>query len=254
MYSATVTGPTSVSPGALSTIVSSINGLDSVINYAEGVIGRNMESDAELRAALYSRQKHGSGNEVAIQNEIYNIEGVTFAKVFSNRDITYYNNRPPKSFEVVVIGGDEQAIADKIFAVGPAGIQAYGTITKTVVDADGYHWDIGFSRPVNKYIWVKVVYTKNSEEDLPLNVITAIQDAITSWSKLNVNVGVDIIYQKLYRPIYDITGIAFADVKIVSTYDLTPPADSDYAAENIVVGEVEIGLFDSTRITIQEMV
>lgn len=43
--------------------------------------------------------------------------------------VTQAFGRPPKSFEVVVQGGDSQAIAQAILAAAPAGIAAYGTPT-----------------------------------------------------------------------------------------------------------------------------
>jgi uncharacterized phage protein gp47/JayE len=253
VYTATKTGPIIVSVGALNEIVSKVNGLDSVINYASGITGRGAESDTELRMGLGIRQKQANANEIAIQNEILKVGGVEYACVYSNRDIIEVAGRPPKSFEAVVVGGDEQEIAELIFDKGPAGIQAFGNIVKDVVDSEGFHWDIGFSRPVNKYIWVKIDYSRNSEEDLPPDVVSAIQNNIIAWSQNALNVGVDLIYQKMFRPVYDVQGIGFAAIKIAVTSDLTPPVVNDYQSENVEIDEVEIALLDKTRITVQEL-
>jgi uncharacterized phage protein gp47/JayE len=253
VYSATKTGPIIVSIGALSEIVSKVNGLEAAVNYASGITGRVMESDTELRMGLGSRQKQANANEIAIQNEILEVSGVEYARVYSNRDIMEVGGRPPKSFEAVVVGGDEQAIAELIFEKGPAGVQAFGNIVKDVVDSEGFHWDIGFSRPVNKYIWVKVDYSRNSEEDLPMDVASAIQENIITWSNSTLNVGVDLIYQKMFRPVYDVQGIGFAVVKVAVTTDLTPPAAEDYQSENVEINEVEIAVLDKTRIIVREL-
>jgi uncharacterized phage protein gp47/JayE len=253
VYTATKTGPIIVSIGALNEIVNKVNGLDSAVNYASGITGRAMESDTELRMGLGTRQKQATANEVAIQNEVLKVNGVEYARVYSNREIIEIAGRPPKSFEAVVVGGDEQAIAELIFEKGPAGIQAFGNIVKDVVDSEGFHWDTGFSRPVNKYIWIKVDYTRNSEEDLPLDVATAIQENIIAWGHTAINVGVDLIYQKMFRPVYDVQGIGFAVIKVAVTTDLTPPADSDYQSENVEISEVEIAVLDKIRITVQEL-
>jgi uncharacterized phage protein gp47/JayE len=252
-YECTKTGPVFVSIGALNEIVNKINGLDSAVNYASGVTGRAVESDAELRMGLGTRQKQATANEVAIQNEILKVNGVEYARVYSNREIIEINGRPPKSFEAVVVGGDEQAIAELIFEKGPAGIQAFGNIVKDVVDSEGFHWNIGLSRPVNKYIWIKVDYTQNPEEDLPLDIATAIQENIIAWGHTAINVGVDIIYQKMFRPVYDVQGIGFAIIKVAVTTDLIPPDSSDYLSENVNIGEVEIAVLDKSRITVQEL-
>jgi uncharacterized phage protein gp47/JayE len=254
VYTATKTGQIIVSIGALNEIVSKVNGLDSAVNYAFGITGRDVESDTELRMGLGTRQKQATANEVAIQNEILKISGVEYARVYSNRDITEINGRPPKSYEAVVVGGDEQDIANLIFEKGPAGVQAYGNIVKDVVDSEGFHWNVGFSRPVNKYIWVKVDYSRNSEEDLPLNVASAIQDNIIAWSQAALNVGVDLIFQKMFRPVYDVPGIGFAAIKVAVTTNLTPPAAADYRSENIQISEAEAAVLDKTRITVQELI
>jgi hypothetical protein len=253
VYTATETGTIIVSIGALNGIVSKVNGLDSAINYASGITGREAESDTELRMRLETRQRQATANEVAIQNEILKISGVEYVRVYSNRSYTEVNGRPPKSFEAVVIGGDEQEIAEIIFNKGPAGIQAFGNINKDVVDSEGFHWNIGFSRPVNKYIWIKVNYSRNSEEDFPVNAVNAIPENIVTWSRGAVGVGIDLIYQKMFRPVYDVEGIAFADIKVAVTTDLTPPSDDDYRGENVRISEVEIAVLDKTRIIVQEL-
>jgi uncharacterized phage protein gp47/JayE len=253
VYNAVVKGPTFVPIQSLTEIVTKIDGLESAINYASGITGRNAESDAEVRLNLGVRQRQATASEIAIQNEILKVSGVEYARVYSNREIIEVAGRPPKSFEAVVVGGDEQAIADIIFEKGPAGIQAFGNIVKDVVDSEGFHWDIGFSRPINKYIWIKVDYSRNSEEDLPLDAVNAIQENIIAWSLTALNVGVDLIYQKMFRPVYDVRGIGFAAIKVAATTDLTPPAVDDYQSGNVEIGEVEIAIIDKTRIAVQEL-
>jgi hypothetical protein len=87
-----------------------------------------------------------------------------------------------------------------------------------------------------------------------MDVVSAIQENIISWSHTTLNVGVDLIYQKLFRPVYDVSGIGFAAIKVAVTTDLTPPATGDYQSENIQISEVEIAVLDRTRIIVQELV
>jgi uncharacterized phage protein gp47/JayE len=253
VYTSTKTGPIIVSVGALNEIVSKVNGLDSAVNYASGITGRAVESDTELRMRLGTGQKQANANEIAIQNEILMVGGVEYARVYSNREAIEVDGRPPKSYEAVVVGGDEQEIAETIFTAGPAGIQAFGNIVKEVIDSEGFHWDIGFSRPVNKYIWIIVDYSRNTEEDLPMDVVSAIQDNIISWSQGALNVGIDLIYQKMFRPVYDVQGIGFASIKVAVTTDLNPPEPEDYRGVNVEINEVEIAVLEKNRITVQEL-
>lgn len=62
--------------------------------------------------------------------------------------------RPGKSFEIVVNGGDDVAIAQAILDAKPAGIQTYGSVTKQVFDADGNAYNISFSRPTEVAVYV----------------------------------------------------------------------------------------------------
>jgi uncharacterized phage protein gp47/JayE len=252
-YLCSKAGEIAVSIGELNNIVSMVKGLDSVINYAAGITGREVESDTELRLALSGRAKQATANEIAIQNAILqDIDGVQYCRVYSNRSMEVVNGRPAKSYESVVVGGADQEIAEKIFERGPAGIQAYGNVTKTVIDDNGTPQQIGFSRPVNKYIWIQVQCTENAEEILSPNWTTEITENIVEWGKINLGVAVDLIYQKLFKPIYDVNGIGSATIKVAVTDDLDAPNPNAYVSDNIPIGEVEIALIDPSRIEITE--
>jgi uncharacterized phage protein gp47/JayE len=247
-------GPIYAPIGTLTQTVSNVDGLDSLYNYATGITGRVVESDTELRLNVRNRQKQASGNEIAIQNEIEKITGVEYVKVYSNRSMEESEGRPPKSYEAVVVGGDEKIIAETIFKSGPAGVQAFGNTTITVLDSEGFPWDIGFSRPINQYIWVKIGIALNGEEQFPINGHDLIKDNIVTWVAKNMGVGVNFIYQRLNIPIYAVSGISNAHIRIARTTNLIPPSDPDYSATNISIGEVEIAVFDRGKITVEEVV
>ena len=239
--------------GYVNVIVNPISGLDEVYNFATGITGRSAESDAELRMRLGSRQKQSVANEVAIGNWLLTVPGVTYAKVYSNRtNVVDEYGRPPKSYESVVIGGEPDEIARMIFDKAPAGIEPYGNINIDIEDSNGDPWTIGFSRPVNKYIWLDIKYTLNPEEIAPIDIVSAIKEKIISWAKDNMEVGDDVIYQKLFKPIYSMDGIALVDIKLASTSDLNPPDPSEYETENISIGQVEIAIFDPSLINVEE--
>jgi uncharacterized phage protein gp47/JayE len=253
IYRAEEPGPTFAAIRTLNTIVSNVNGLDHIINYATGITGRTVESDAELRIEKNNRQKQASGNEIAIENEIKKLSGVLFAKVYSNRQAIEVNGRPPKCFEAIVVGGVDQEIAETIFLKGPAGIEAFGSTLITVKDAEGFPWEIGFSRPENRFIWLRIEYSKNAEETFPLAGEEMIKDNIDAWGAEHQDVGTDFVFQKLLRPVYDVVGIAFANIAAAETNDLTPPNDEDYVAANIAITERQIALIDKTRITVTQL-
>jgi uncharacterized phage protein gp47/JayE len=240
--------------GTLTQCVSNIS-VDSIYNYATGLTGRAMESDTELRFNMRYRARQALANEIAIQGKIaMEVPGVEYAKVYSNRTMQVHNGRPPKSYETVVIGGDERVIAQKIFDSGPAGVEPFGNTTVTIYDSEGSPWEIGFSRPVNQYIWLKIDFSKNHEEQFPINGKDLIKDNIVIWSKNNLGVGVDLIYQRLGIPVYNVSGIAKADIKVARTQNLNPPVEEEYRSENIEIGEIEIAVFDRGRISVEEII
>jgi uncharacterized phage protein gp47/JayE len=240
VYMAVTPGPVFAAIGALNKIVSNVDGLDRIINYAAGITGKDTESDTELRMEKNNRQKQASGNETAIENEIKKIPGVQYARVYSNRDIDTVNGRPPKSYEAIVAGGLDREIAAVIFEKGPAGIEAFGNTVVAVPDAMGNPWAIGFSRPENRFIWIKIAYSKNHEEAFPLNGEELMKDNIDAWGAKNQGVGIDLVYQKLNLPVYAVPGVGFAGIRVAATDDLTPPADTAYKAQNIVLNERQV--------------
>jgi uncharacterized phage protein gp47/JayE len=238
----------------LNKIVSNVDGLDHIINYATGITGKNIENDTELRIEKNNRQKQASGNEIAIENEIKKVPGVQYARLYSNRDIEVVDGRPAKSYEAIVVGGLDQEIAEVIFMKGPAGIQAFGNTVKTVFDDEGFPWEIGFSRPENSFVWIKIAYSKNPEEAFPVNGVEMMKENIDAWGAKNQGVGIDFVFQKLNRPIYDVAGVGYAYIKVAATADLTPPEDAEYLAENIVINERQIALIDKSRVSIEELI
>ena len=253
VYNAVIPGPEFVEIGALNEIVTNVNGLDHIVNYATGITGKEVESDTELRIEKNSRQKMASGNERAIENAIRKLPGVLYCRVYSNRSREEKDGRPPNSFEAIVTGGVEHEIAETIFKKGPGGIQPFGNTTVQVTDTEGFEWDIGFSRPENRYVWIKIAYEKNPEEPFPLNGEEMIKDRIDEWGIKNQGVGVDLFFQKLNTPIYGVPGIGWADYLVAVTDDLNPPAQGEYAAGNVGINERQIAVIDKTRISIEEI-
>jgi copper chaperone CopZ len=253
VYLAQQTGPIYAPIGTLTMPVSNTSGVDSLFNYATGLTGRIVESDTELRNNLGTREKQASSNEIAIKNAIEAVPGVEYAEVYSNRTMLPHNGRPAKSYEAVVSGGDERTIAQTIFDNGPAGIEAFGNTVITIHDDEGNPWPVGFSRPLNQYIWIKIAIRKNLEEQYPINGNDLIKDNVFKWATANAKVGVDFIRQRVGIPLHTVPGIAEHKITLARTTNLTPPDPSAYVSANIEIGEIEIAVFDRGRIFVEEM-
>ncbi|MCK4521364.1 MAG: baseplate J/gp47 family protein [Nanoarchaeota archaeon] len=180
-----------------------------------------------------------------------NVTDVAVTGGASQAGSSVVDSTPPKSFEAVLVGGDEAEIAQKIWEVKPAGIETFGTTSETITDSQGIDHVIKFSRPVYQYAHVKVSLTLNPEEQFPDNGEAVIQQNILDIGNLN-SIGDDIILQKFYSAIFDeetgVDGVASADIELAVTAN---PLDSPaYLTSNIPIAPTEIAVFDLTRIII----
>ncbi len=242
----------SVPANTLNIIVNPISGLDDVNNLSAGFIGSNIETDEELRIRRREALTGiGAATDEAIRQAILQeVDDVTSCIVISNRtDVTDGDGRPPHSFEVVVSGGDEQEIAEKIWEKMPSGIQTDGDITKTIVDSTGKNQTIKFSRPTNVYIWVDVDYYLNSEEIFPTNGEDAIKQAIVEYGIANFNIGDDVIYQRLSIPIYSIPGVGSITIELATSATPAGPPGA-YSGANVTIASDEVSTWDEARITL----
>lgn len=250
-YSCTTEGVVYVAQREVTQVVTNVSGLDTVINYATGTTGRNVETDDEFRVAIKSRQKNASGNEVAIQNAVEKVANVEYARVYSNRTMVVDGEgRPPKSFECVVINGKDGEIAEEIFNTAPAGIQPWGNTTVIVEDKENFPWEISFSRPEYSYAWVSIEYELNSEEVANSNIEESIKDAIIQWANENLKIGTDLIVQRLFIPIYSVVGLKDVDLKVCALPNNTTPGEQQYKFEDIRANDRTIIVMDKNRISV----
>lgn len=246
---ALVTGPVLVNATIIDTIVNPVSGLTSVSNLAEGTEGRDVEADAELRIRV-TEAIQGAATVEAIRSRLLDeVAGVSTVTVIDNREDITVGGLPPHSFKAIVQGGDDQEIADKIWEVGPAGIETEGSTTKTVVDSMGNNQTIKFSRPTSQYAHVKATLTLYSEESLGSGAEDAIKAAILAFGDA-FRIGEDMLWQRFLGPIFGATpGIQ----SIVMDLDVTPnPGDSpSYVTDtDVAIADDELAVFALTRITI----
>ncbi len=234
----------------ITTIVTPVAGLDSVTNIDDGIQGRDIETDAELRLRIEGARL-GAGTVEAIKSRIQDeVDGVTRAIVIENRTDEVVDGQPAHSIHVIVQGGADQDIADKIWEVKPAGIETYGNETETVIDSEGNSQTIYFSRPTLKYGWVKVRYTKTSEETFPAGGEDAIKQALVDFGD-TFEIGQDMYLQRWYGPMFDATtGIASAVIE----HDATPTSGGPptYVSTDEPIAVDELAVFDLARMDVDE--
>lgn len=237
----------------LNALLVPIIGISSVNNLTAAVEGRLEETDEELRIRRFdSVGIIGASTESAIIANVKNLEAVTAAFVIANRTFaTDGDGRPPKSFEVVVEGGDELTIGETIWRYHPAGIETYGDITRTITDDDELTQTVLFSRPVNIYIKMEIDYTKYDEEAFAATGEQGIKDAALAYGN-SLNIGVDVIPQRFFGNIFtNVQGLASLAVRISSSTDevtWTP-----FTTSAITIGRKQNSVFDISRIVVNEV-
>lgn len=243
-------GPITVPIGTLTQIVSSpIIGFDGVNNLTEGIRGRDVETDAELRIRREdSIQIQGAATLGAILSRLLQeVEGVSSVIVLENPyDVIDGDGRPPHSFEVIVDGGEQVLIAQKILEVKAVGIQTHGDITEIIDDSQGIPKEIKFSRPVTKYAHFRIDLTLSAEEEFPIDGETQIKTNIVQLGE-TFTIGDDFILKKFYEPVFRPGGVADADIEIAITDN---PLDvPTYQTTNISIDFNEILNFSEDRIS-----
>lgn len=251
-YVAQEFGAIPVPINSITIITQPVAGLNLVKNPAPGIIGRNLETDDELRLRrknflLTSRYS----TEEAIRSRILQeVPNISYCQVISNRsNVVDAKGRPPHSVETIVMGASSEDIAKKIWEVFPAGIGFFGSEEVTVLDSSGNPQIVKFSRVANKYVWLKVEIRVSGEEFFPANGRELIRQNIVEWALKNFTVNTDIIHQKLFIPVYSVPGILSATVEIgISSIPDAPP--QEYVQTNIPISETEIARFDVSRIQV----
>lgn len=252
VFTALETGAHVLPANSLTRIDSSVVGWDEVNNLVAGATGRSVETDEQLRERhANSVRVTGAATAQAIRSRMLaEVDSVTYCAIYENRTNTVDAfGLPAHSFEAVVQGGSDQAVADKLFEVKPAGIETFGNTDILTMDENGDVQQCSFSRPADRFAWVRVsVNALYPEEVLSAEVAAAIKSAVVQYAS-SINIGEDIITQRFYGPIYAATeGIGSITVEAAVTALITdPPA---YSTNNVPLARAELALFDETRVQV----
>ena len=208
-------GPLVANAGTLTVIETPVGGMDSFINELDAEVGSETETDAELKARRDQElQIAGAATIEAILSELRARELVEAVIVFQNNtSIIDPDGRPPHSLDIVVLGDDEDDLAEAIFLVVGGGIETIGDITKGAL--------------------------------YPVDGDDQVEQAFLDFGS-TLTVGQDIIIfgsNSLICAVNDIPGILDIDIRIGK---INPPTLND----NVVIAPREIAKFDSSRITV----
>lgn len=228
----------------LTVINNPISGLDTVLNLLDATIGQDTETDLQLRKRRQeSLQVAGAAAVEAITSALRNIAGVSAVVVIENDDnVVDLDGRPPHSFEAVVSGGTNAAIADEIWQTKPAGIATFGAISEVVLDSVGLNHTIKFSRPtpINIHIVVNVV----TNALFPANGAQQISDLLLARASARFGIGKNVI------PIPTLISVLDSVPGIVDATLFAGTAPAPILDNPIPISIAQVAAFDSSRITV----
>ncbi|WHY31657.1 baseplate J/gp47 family protein [Bacillus wiedmannii] len=154
-----------VKANTITEIITPSVGVNSVSNPKPTEYGREEETDIELRRRYASTFATESSTAEGTRARLLNdVPGIRTVVVFNNTDdIPDKEGRPPHSFETVVYGGEDEAIAKSIMESKPVGIRAYGKTQVKVFDEGGNEHIIGFSKATEQSISARVTIYRDGE-------------------------------------------------------------------------------------------
>ncbi|MGX3722228.1 baseplate J/gp47 family protein [Klebsiella pneumoniae] len=232
---------TCTTPGAVAALAGSVNKINtptrgwvSATNPLAATVGVAAETNAELRVRQSKSVALPSVTPFeAVDGAIANIEGVTRHKLYENdQDTPDANGLPPHSIAAIVEGGDATVIANTLRGVKGQGSTPFGSTVIIVPDKYGSPHPVGFSRPVDVPVFVKITIS-------PLTGYTSqVGDEIKAAVAAYINslaIGASVLLSRIYSP---------ANLGVVSGgnsryYDITElligTSSAGVAATNIVI-------------------
>jgi uncharacterized phage protein gp47/JayE len=240
-------GPLVAVSGDITTITTPVGGWQSVINLLDADPGRNVATDAELRVQRdIDVQGQGAGTPNAIRKLLLDVDDVTSVTVFYNdQDNPNGDGVPGHSVEALVMGGDDQEIAEALFRAGiAAGIRSYGNTTVAVLDSQGTSHDVNFTRPDEIEIYVDITVEVDVREEYDLvAIVAAVELAIVTWGDAR-DTGHNVRSSAVGAQAFTVEGVIGTPTVFIGT----SPAPASSAT--IGINARERALFDTSRIDV----
>lgn len=216
-------GPLEVAAGAVNRIVTTIAGWDTITNPAAGVVGRDEETDAELRNRMVeSYAVNATGYVEAIEANLAALEGVLDVRVLenpTNAAITQFGvSINPHSILVAIVGGEDEQIAQTIYQRKDAGCGTTGTYQVSYTDSRFYNATYVYNivRPQNQALKVKIEFFATSMNPTEKNnVIQAvINDVLGQGSNDRVSLASTVYASRFYAAIQSATEVPVASIQV----------------------------------------
>ena len=246
-FAALETGPIAAPSGTLTVLEVAITGVNSITNALDADPGANIEDDAPARVRRRSElTAQGTGTEKALRADVAQVADVESVEIIVNRTSGISGVLPPHSFELVVFGGDDDAIAQAIWDGMPSGITNFGSSSGDAVDAAGVTRETYFSRPTEIRVYVDITLTTDPDTYAG---DAAVQSAIAKFADGTLqlelpngtvldgelNVGDDVIVSRLYSAVNSVAGVvSISSIKVGTSPSPTLSVDIEIDPREIV--------------------
>ena len=220
-------GPISNNSTNIITIMTPLSGITSVSSIENNnlIIGRYAETDKELRnrrrEAIQSTGAYSLDN---IRSSIFTLDGVIDCKYLENYNEVEEDGLPPKSFEIIVDGGDEDEIVDIIFEKKTLGVKPFGSSTYTREDSQGNKYEIGYTKAqhVNTKFTINIT-TSGTQTDVWTD---SLKSSIVEKFDEVQKIAVPVKAYTYYTVLTDIDNID--DIQSVKIEDINDEAHTKY--------------------------
>lgn len=233
-----------VSTGQLNRVINPIAGIDAVTNidHPRNVDGLDRETDRELRERYVLSLAAGGASTIdSIRASVLAVRGVRTANVFANRTMeTDDDGRPPKSVEVIVLGGSDEDVARAILNTIAAGIEPFGDVEVPIEDAGGQEQLIRFNRAqvidiyVNIEVETSAAYPADGDDRVRDAVIAYIGGVDTEGvTNAGLSLGQHVVWTAVIQAARSVPGVI--DVSVTIGTEPNPTSTS-----NIPVGARQV--------------
>lgn len=233
-------GPIPADIGTLINIVTPVAGWSSVTNEAAATLGRNLETDTELRQRRARSTLAPAASPVeSVYANLANIPGVTYVRVRQNNTlVTDGNGIPGKSVAAVIVGGENLDIAYTLLARTGIASAWYGNTSQVLFDEQGEAYTVSWTVPTPLPIYVDIELEIINPSQFPADGIQQMKDAIIAYaqggapalgiddgfSTVGFPPGATVVQSRLYTPINFIPGH-----RVVSLFIGTSPSPTGTA-------------------------
>lgn len=216
-------------PNGLISLSPTYTGYQSIVNGDDFNAGSEVQTDAEYRlSALTIKDSSVAGTPDSLISSLLRLDGVVDATLFENPtnnyiyDVSGNTVTEPYTYNVAVLGGDDNEVAQVILDKSPANTRRYGLYTASAINTKGLSVDINFTRVGYFDAEIEVTYTAKDNTLLTdqekSNIIKNIAYAV---SELRIG---DSIPRNLIEAV-TFQSVAFSRLRSVSVQlkDLTVP-------------------------------